>query len=104
MSLLHGGPQVAGNRDRDVPLSMLTPAERTKLPAPGYGYTTGHGLPSPSDRSIPGVHHSASFSSGSAQSSRHNSVSGINSGNRKKCEDRGVIIKERPDIARHMLR
>ena len=111
MSLLHGGPQIAGNRDRDIPISMLSPAERTKLPAPGYGYTTGHGLASPSDKSIPGVNNSASFSPGtsySAQSSHRNSVTGNNSGNRKKSEDSrgqgGVIIKERPDIARHMLR
>ena len=103
MSLLHGGPQIAGNRDRDIPLSMLSPAERTKLPAPAYGHTTGHGLASPTDRSTPGVHNSASFSPGTSHSAHSN-----NSGTRKKSEDSrglgGVIMKERPDIARHMLR
>lgn len=44
MSLLSGGPSVAGNRDRVIPQGMLSPAERTKLPAPPVGYTTGHGL------------------------------------------------------------
>ena len=44
ISLLSGGPSVAGNRDRVIPQGMLPPSERTKLPAPPMGRTTGHGL------------------------------------------------------------
>lgn len=44
ISLLSGGPSVAGNRDRVIPQGMLSPSERTKLPAPPMGRTTGHGL------------------------------------------------------------
>ena len=58
MAMLHGGPAIPGNRDRDAPISMLTPAERTKLPAPAIGRTTGHGLPvgSPlADKSLGGL-------------------------------------------------
>lgn len=44
ISLLSGGPAVAGYRDRDIPIGMLPPSERTKLPAPPIGYTMGHGL------------------------------------------------------------
>jgi hypothetical protein len=44
ISLLSGGPSLAGYRDRVSPIGKLSPSERTKLPAPPMGHTTGHGL------------------------------------------------------------
>lgn len=44
ISLLSGGPSVSGSRDRVIPQGILSPSERTKLPAPPIGHTTGHGL------------------------------------------------------------
>ena len=69
ISLLSGGPAVAGYRDRDIPMGMLPPSERTKLPAPPIGYTTGHGLrtvSSPSDKGI-GASVSITMSSGNSK-------------------------------------
>ena len=103
MTMLHGGPDIAGNRDRDVPLSKLAPSERTKLPAPGIGRTTGHGLPvvgSSPEKS--GQLNSASFASNQSPmmaSASYNSKSSLRKGS---IESQGLIIKERPDIARHI--
>jgi hypothetical protein len=44
ISLLSGGPAVIGSRDRVIPQVILSPSERTKLPVPPIGHTTGHGL------------------------------------------------------------
>lgn len=69
ISLLSGGPAVAGYRDRDIPMGMLPPSERTKLPAPPIGHTTGHGLrtvSSPSDKGM-GASVSMSMSSGNSK-------------------------------------
>lgn len=41
ISLLSGGLSLAGNRDR---ISPVHTKERTKLPSPPFGQTTGHGL------------------------------------------------------------
>lgn len=103
MSMLHGGLDIAGNRDRHLPLSMLAPSERTKLPAPGYGRTTGHGLPvvgSPPEKSV--QLNAASFMS--TQSPLMASASYASKSSLRKGSTDSVffLIKERPDIARQI--
>ena len=103
---LHGGKHIAGQKDRDIPIGMISPSARTHLPAPGYGYTTGHGLIGANDRSVNGGGqlNSASFTSNSPIPTT-SSTSKISTGGGKKSDsDGGVIIKERPDIARQILR
>ena len=83
ISLLSGGPSVAGNRDRIIPLGMLSPSERTKLPAPPIGYTMGHGLMqtgSPTDKGT-GIGGSTNFSVSSNNSKYDSSSKNKNNNN-----------------------
>jgi hypothetical protein len=97
VSLIHGGPDVGGNRDRDSPISMVPPPARIKLPAPPIGHTTGHGMApvmgSPLERGSAASFASASYASSKAKISVPSKAS-LNPG--------GVIKKERPDIARQI--
>ena len=83
ISLLSGGPSVAGNRDRIIPIGMLSPSERTKLPAPPIGYTMGHGLMqtgSPTDKGT-GIGGSTNFSVSSNNSKFDTSSKNKNNNN-----------------------
>lgn len=44
LNQLQGGADKPRPRDRDMPISMVPPSERKKLPAPPLGKTTGHGF------------------------------------------------------------
>ena len=103
---LHGGKHIAGQKDREIPIGMISPSARTHLPAPGYGYTTGHGLIGANERSVSGGGqlNSASFTSNSPTHAISPTSKISIGGNKKNDSDGGVIIKERPDIARQILR
>jgi hypothetical protein len=105
VSLIHGGPDMGGNRDRESPISMVPTAARTKLPAPPIGFTTGHGMApvmggaggvsSPRERG-----NSASFSTPTKVIS--GSVLSKGSNNSHSHSHGGIIRKERPEIARQI--
>ena len=105
MAMLHGGPAIPGDRDRFPPISALPPSERTKLPAPMIGQTTGHGLPVASaghDKTGGPSGNTASFvSTGSPLASY--ASGGSKSGTRGGRENSGgVIHKDNPSLARQI--